>query len=278
MTSKKTGMSILAITIVISVVVLRGYPGANASPLSLPSRLVTMEAFNSTRAYFDTRLTNMPYGYDVSDGTYLGWCIDSSIEMQRSPATHEVTLYSSLGSKPGNMENQRWDMVNYVLNHKQGDSQDVQEAIWHFINLNGGYSVQGAFAEAMIDDAVANGAGFVPNGTQAVAVICYPMVLTGEEKVQVTIIEVTPPQTDTSQTYEPTTPSSEPTTPPAEQTPESSPPTDSSPENEPVTPSTDDSKSNEGGFLLGAAAAVSAVCLVGLILLLRRRRRGKLET
>ena len=278
MTSKITSVSVLTIAVLVSVIVSAGHSTVNATPLSLPPLRVTMEAFNSTEAYFELKLTNVPSGYDVSNGTFLGWCIDSSIDMQRSPATHEVTLYSSLDSKPGNLENQPWDMVNYILNHKQGNFEDVQEAVWHFINLNGGYAVQGSFAEAMIDDAVANGAGFVPNGTQTVAVICYPLVLTGEEKVQITIIEVAAPQEENSQPSEPTLPDSEPTTPPSEKTPDSqlpepSPPTDSNPGNEPVSP--ENNEVDYGLLWLVGIAAVFAVCLVGIILLFRKWKRTK---
>ena len=278
MTSKITSVSILTIAVLMSVIVLTGHSSVNATPLSLPSLRVTMEAFNSIEAYFELKLTNVPSGYDVSNRTYLGWCIDSSIDMQRSPATHEVTLYSSLGSKPGNLENQPWNMVNYVLNHKQGSFEDVQEAVWHFINLNGGYAAQGSFAQAMINDAVANGAGFVPNGTQTVAVICYPLVLTGEEKVQITIIEVVVPQEEGSQPSETTLPDSESATPPSEQTPDAqlpdpSPPTDSNPGNEPVSP--ENSEVDDGWLWSAGIAAVFAVCLVGIFLLFRKWKRAK---
>ena len=87
MTSKITSVSILTIAVLMSVIVLTGHSSVNATPLSLPSLRVTMEAFNSIEAYFELKLTNVPSGYDVSNRTYLGWCIDSSIDMQRSPAT-----------------------------------------------------------------------------------------------------------------------------------------------------------------------------------------------
>ena len=48
-------------------------------------------------------------------GTYLGWCVDRSANM--GPETHEVTLYSSI-NPPGTLTTEKWDMVNYILNHK----------------------------------------------------------------------------------------------------------------------------------------------------------------
>jgi hypothetical protein len=214
-----------------------------------------IEALNSTGAYFDMKLFNVPSGHDVSNGTYSGWCIDCSVEMERSPATHSVVLYSSLGSKPGNIANEKWDMVNYVLNHKQGGSLDVQQAIWYFINLIGGYSVERPLAEAMIEDAVANGEGFIPNVNQTVAVICYPMVMEGEEEVQMTIIEMTPESMVTP-----------PNTLPPEQTPEALPTTE--PDAETIT---EDSEESDTWLEIAALAAVAFVSMVWIVKKWRKR-------
>jgi hypothetical protein len=113
---------------------------------------------------------------------------------------------------------------------------------------------------------------------QKVAVICYPLVLTGEEKVQITIIEVAAPQDGSSQPSEPTLPDSESTTPPLEQTPDSqlpepSPPTDSNPGNEPLSP--ENSEVNDGWLWPVGLAAVFTVCLVGIILLFRKWKGAK---
>src|SRR5262249_42254330 len=86
-----------------------------------------------------------------------------------------------------------WDRVNYILNHKQGNSVDVQCAIWYF--MGGPVSPDDrtfyppkAPAIAMIIDATLHGAGFVPVPGQVSAVILVP-----EEQRQVNIIEVACP-------------------------------------------------------------------------------------
>jgi hypothetical protein len=74
------------------------------------------------------------------------------------------------------MQHPNWPKVNYILNHKQGNGIDVQVAIWHFI---GGpvppwdpvYGTPSPAALAMIADANANGATFVPTSDQISAVI-----------------------------------------------------------------------------------------------------------
>lgn len=165
--------------------------GLNLPP---PLMLVNIEVSNGTTSYFNTALTNVPSGYDVINGTYPGWCVDITANMSRSPATHEVKLYSSL-NPPGTLANEKWDKVNYVLNHKQGTADDIQNATWYFINMQNYTSnppSNETFAWAMINDALANGTGFVPTTGQTVAVICDPVALLPEPtSVQISIIELT---------------------------------------------------------------------------------------
>lgn len=161
--------------------------------LNLPSTLVRIEVANGTESYFDTALSDVPSGYDVVNATYAGWCVDRTADMARSPAVHEVTLYSSTDA-PGTLAGERWDMVNYVLNHKNGTAWDIQQAIWYFVNMNGTYFPTSDAAYFMVYDAQNNGNAFVPESGQAMAVICLPKVLLpGTEEVQISIIEVATP-------------------------------------------------------------------------------------
>jgi hypothetical protein len=158
--------------------------------LNLPSTPVRIEVFNGTESYFETKLMDVPSGYDVTNGTYPGWCIDTRTEMARSPATHSVFLYSSF-NPPGELANEEWDKVNYILNHKQGNATDIQQAIWYFINIDGNYTPTSQTAWNIINDALANGEGYIPAYSQKVAVICYPTVLLPTpSEVQISIIEV----------------------------------------------------------------------------------------
>jgi hypothetical protein len=65
-----------------------------------------------------------------------------------------------------------WDKVNYLLNHKAGTAQEVQAALWLLTWASSTFPVTAA-AQAMYDDAIANGGGFVPAPGQVVAVILY---------------------------------------------------------------------------------------------------------
>jgi hypothetical protein len=172
---------------------------ASITTLSLPTRSVTIEAFNGTESFFITELSNVPSGYAISNKSYPGWCVDRTAEMARSPATHLVSLYSSLNLS-GDLANQSWDMVNYLLNHKQGSNIDVQNAIWYFVNMQGGYTdFNSNTAWSMINDTLAHGKDFVPSSTQLAAVICYPVrSFATDANVQISIIEV-PTDTSSSQ-------------------------------------------------------------------------------
>lgn len=165
---------------------------ASAASLNLPTKAVTLEAFNDTQAFFVTKLSNVPAGYDVTNKTYSGWCIDRTAEMGRSPATHQVLLYSSL-SPPAALTNQSWDRVNYILNHKKGSALDIQNAIWYFINMNATWTSFGSqTAWSLVNDTLANGKGFVPDSTQVTAVIAYPVrIFSTDTAVQISVIEVT---------------------------------------------------------------------------------------
>jgi len=157
--------------------------------LNLPSTIVDIEVSDGTQSYFDTLLSEVPSGYDVTNATYLGWCVDSRATMSRSPATHEVRLFSSI-DPPAELADQKWDMVNYILNHKRGVIADVQQAIWYFIIFDGNYTPTRSVAWEIVNETLQNGEGYIPVEGQTVAVICYPLIYSHQTDVQVSIIEV----------------------------------------------------------------------------------------
>jgi hypothetical protein len=191
--AKRNLMVGFAMLMVFSLILV-SYVAATAGGLNLPSTPVILEvSFPGTESYFNTTLSDVPSGYDVTNGTYLGWCVDTSAIMAPSPATHEVTLYSSI-NPPGTLTTEKWDMVNYILNHKQGTAYDIQQAIWYFIDIDGNYTPTGTVAWTMVNDALANGTGFVAAPDQITAVICFPeTVLPESPSVQISIIEVVTP-------------------------------------------------------------------------------------
>ncbi|UCH32350.1 MAG: hypothetical protein JSV05_02940 [Candidatus Bathyarchaeota archaeon] len=180
-----------SLTILMLLLVITNRATATGGELNLPQIPVTIEVSDGTESTFITELSNVPMGYDVTNGTYLGWCVDVSAEMARSPATHTVILYSS-SNPPGELINEKWDLLNYILNHKQGTAEDIQQAIWYFIQMDGSYTPTRSMAWTIINDTVTHGNGFIPQFGQIMAVICYPIILfPGQEDVQVSVIEIT---------------------------------------------------------------------------------------
>jgi hypothetical protein len=173
---------------------VRATDGINVPP---SNAIITIEVADGTSSYFLTTLTDVPSGYDVNNTAYPGWCIDVNAQMSRSPATHQVVLYSSLNPPDGTLKDQRWDFVNYILNHKQGTAGDIQAAIWNFIHFDNATETpppsNQTVAWAIINDTLANGTGYIPAPGQTVAVICNPVIFLPLNPVQISVIEVTVP-------------------------------------------------------------------------------------
>ncbi len=276
--NSKQLLSVVAIMILTSTVLLVTSTFASNDPLKLPSTSVILVANNGTQAFFDITLSGVPSGYDVSNGTYLGWCIDIRTEMEFS-VKHHVTLHSSLN--PDVLTDEEWDMVNYILNHKQGDRDDIQQAIWYFINLDSGYTPKTTKAQAMVNDAVANGTDFVPTTGQKAAIIAIPdTTFPGAEDVQISIIEVTIPPSGSEPT--PTPSQTTPTPTPSSQPGSSPTPTPSSQEPDQASPTPDNTNNGSNGssgttgndalLVIGIIVALAAIAIVALLIFRRRRK------
>ena len=153
---------------------------------NLPATAVQLSVVDGSDTYFISTLSGVPAGYSVDNGEYPGWCIDNSENMERS-TNHDVMLYSSL-NPPAALSGIQWGAINYILNHKQGTMNDVQNAIWYFTN---GGSVSGT-AQTMVTEALAN-LNYDPSTTcgAILAIICYDE--NADNGVQNTIIELQKP-------------------------------------------------------------------------------------
>jgi|GEM_PF-2637150 len=148
--------------------------------------ILTYLSYGTSSTYVTT-FYDCPVGYDVSPNMpYLGWCVDLAHVIQPNKM-HTMQLFSSLDRDlPEDLADADWDMVNYVINHKQGNRGAVQSAIWYFVG--GGAYPENADAVAMVEDALANGEGFSPAPYESLMVIVHP-----EEPTQTTGVEVEVP-------------------------------------------------------------------------------------
>lgn len=156
----------------------------------LPTQYVTMRAVYGTESWFEMTLSDIPPGFDITNGTYQGWCVHRNIRMTRN-VNHTVILYSSYDpSLPTVFQNGNWDKINYLLNHKRGSRESIQKAIWFYTENENCSSDADAFE--MVADAEQNGSGFIPQSGEAIA-----LPIEGIKTIQPTFLElVIPPPGD----------------------------------------------------------------------------------
>ena len=111
-------------------------------------------------------LGGMPAGFTVTNGAYAAWSAAYPSTMPPN-AICQVRLFDSLGLLPSHLQSTNWDLVAYILNHKQGTPDDIQGAIWHFVGgpVTPGdprFSPPSATTLDIIADALANGEGYTP--------------------------------------------------------------------------------------------------------------------
>ena len=185
------GISIVVLALV-ALTIARVAQAADPPGINLPTAPVTatfVENFTPPggTSYFTTTLSSVPPGYDVGNSEYIAWCVDPySGPPPATNTTGPVTLYSTYGTTlPANVNGSvvPWDKINYLLNHKNGQPNNViQPAIWFLISgdrdawnpPNPPWSCPVASAcDALVVDANANGVNFVPGPGQVVAVFMY---------------------------------------------------------------------------------------------------------
>lgn len=166
--------------------------------LNLPSDLVeahySRDGYPATASYWTVTLSGVPSGFDVTNGSYTGWCVDKFHSI--SSGNHWMTLYNTYGQLPSYAQNIPWGKVNYILNHKLGNNQDVQQALWYIVDNWRSLSDLTTFGQQMVLNAHLFGANFVPNKGEIVAVLLDPGSTNSEvpeQLKQLTIIETVDP-------------------------------------------------------------------------------------
>lgn len=159
---------------------------------ALPEFPIDIMVFLSENFYFDLNVLNAPSGPTVSNGFYGAWCVKFDFPIETNKV-YQGTLHYSYGhGVPLHMELFDWPRINYILNHKGGASaEDIQTAIWYFSGQPAGEPlVLNGVAQALVDDAMANGQCFVPGSCDRFAVI----IDTGESSgIQWLILETVMP-------------------------------------------------------------------------------------
>lgn len=156
--------------------------------LNLPSDSANMIVeYPGPGSYFNTIISEIPNNFDISNGEFTGWCADTTVFIYPN-TDYEIMVYSSYDPNvPDHVnDDEHWDMINYILNHKHPEAEpdDIQQALWYFTD-DGNTMPTDPEAQAMVEDALANGSGFFPGPGDVMAVICD-----AGESVQLIFIEI----------------------------------------------------------------------------------------
>jgi hypothetical protein len=143
-------------------------------------------------SYLDLTLSGVPGGFSVGNNTYPGWCVeafnfDFTTGLQYCGATLRLSTDPGL---PSHLQSIPWGIVNYILNNKQGNPDDVQNAIWWFTDgwvVTPG-EITGAYLNLLAD--AASQGSFVPGPGDLVAVV---LDMGAGDNPQIVIIEVPVP-------------------------------------------------------------------------------------
>jgi hypothetical protein len=138
---------------------------------------------------FELFFIDVRYGYDLVDFEfYKAWCLVKSKPIRRN-AIHKIRLYNCYDPNlPPELKNMKWNQINYVINHKRGSKEAVQQTIWHFANSEkpATFSME---ATQLIEEADLKGKDYKPAEGELLAVICKP-----DEKKQPVFIEYKIPE------------------------------------------------------------------------------------
>lgn len=158
--------------------------------ITLPTDPISFKVIFQGKSYWNTTLSKVPSGFgEIHNGSYLGWCVERDVHIEQNKL-HNTTLISSydpdLALKCPRAASDNWDLVNYLLNHKQGTKEQIQDAIWYL--LGKAPLPQSSVSRAMINDSITNGQGFIPQiGDNFAVIICVD-----DPTVQLTFIEIDP--------------------------------------------------------------------------------------
>lgn len=190
----KSAVRVILILMVTLFLTTVRFANAVAEPnISLPPNPVTIRVeYPSSTCYYYVQLSNVPEGYHISNGKFFGWCVDEYHYITNGQA-YTATLYSSYDQNNPHPDPD-WPKVNYILNNKKGTWEDVQAAIWYFVD--GGKWPSDPDAQAMIQEANSTGANFVPAPGQILAVVVWI-----NNNTQVPIIEVSVPLQNVAPEY-----------------------------------------------------------------------------
>ena len=168
-----SGLVVAALAVGAGVAFAMGLLILPADPVTVSQVWYGQAGVNST---MDITLADVGPGYDVSNGTYFGWCLEDNF-LNDPPPGSQLRLLDSTDDPANfpppceNFANIPWDRVNYLLNIELpgATAWDVQLALWEVAGTSSGQPLS-PLAQQLRDLANAHGDGFVPEFGDVVAV------------------------------------------------------------------------------------------------------------
>lgn len=147
---------------------------ASAPLPKIPDFSVEMFIRPGLNSRFQLFFLDAKYGYDVVDFEfYNAWCLMKSKPLRRN-ALHNVRLYNCYGPDlPPVFRAMEWNRINYIINHKKGSKEAIQEAIWHFADPERPTKLS-AQASRLVQEADLKGRDYKPGEGDLIAIICQP--------------------------------------------------------------------------------------------------------
>jgi hypothetical protein len=164
-------------------------PAVDPPMVKIPDSPVHMFLREGSNSRFELFFLDVKYGWDLVDFEfYKAWCLSKNKPLRRN-TIHRIRLYNYYSPDlPSELRGTRWNQINYVINHKQGPKEAVQQAIWYFTDGEK-QAKPSAEAARLIEEAELKGKDYIPGQDELIAVVCVP-----EKEKQPVFIEYKIPQ------------------------------------------------------------------------------------
>ncbi len=141
-------------------------------PAKIPDSPVEMFIRQGTDTRFELFFLDVRSGYDLVDFEfYKAWCLAKNKPIRRN-AIHKVRLYNCYDPNlPPEFRGMAWNQINYIVNHKRGSKEAIQQAIWHFADSEHQTKLSVEAAQ-LVEEANLKGKDYIPAEGELIAIIC----------------------------------------------------------------------------------------------------------
>ncbi|NEQ96173.1 MAG: hypothetical protein F6K30_05540 [Cyanothece sp. SIO2G6] len=147
--------------------------------------VVRLEVIRDTTDVIDSYFDLTIYDTVLEGNDFNAWCVDKYTFITVGE-DYSATVYSSYETIPANLISRRenLDLVNWIINQdyisRGFSAAAIQDAIWELVETD--YIQEEPNSSIIVQEAIDNGEGFVPDYGEKVAVVYAPISEEGEEQ------------------------------------------------------------------------------------------------